>query len=138
MTNITILNDHWPWIEENPETFMKAIKYGMNSGSDEELQTHYHPIEEVEEANRHYVTVHKAEHADIDQVILSGGNSAYPVHELAFGKARQWITRWGPSSNNARVRIGILRSIVRKLRWHADRLEAEVDTIAAELTDNSP
>ena len=132
MTNITILNDHFNWIEDNPETFVKAIKYGMNSGTDDDLldDLSYRAQTDEERAARlHYVTVHKAQHMDTPQIIFSEANGTYPVHELCWGpKLERYLNRWG----NKATRIRILRGVVNKLRRYAGELEAELDAIEKE------
>lgn len=127
MTNITILNDHFDWVQRNPEKFVSAIQSGMVSGTDEDLWYDGRDFrtDDEREASAHYVTVHKAQHADTPQIIYTEANGAFPVHELAFGRAERYVNKWGNSS----VRIGILRKVVNKLRWYADQLEAELDAI---------
>lgn len=133
MTNITILNDHFDWVQKNPKKFVRAIASGMNSGTDRELwspsRADYRTDEE-REASVHYVTVHEAQHANTTQIIYTEANMALPVHMLAWGRAERWVNKWGKGTENARVRIGILRRVVNDLRIHADRLEAELDAIA--------
>lgn len=139
MTNVTILNDHFDWIIRNPDTFVKAIQYGMNSGTDSPIEEtfcikegrspNWHETDEERAARIHYVTVHKAQHMDTPQIIFTEANGAWPIHELDIAIARGWIEQ----KSNPRTYIRILRGIINKLRWYADRVETELDAAERRL-----
>lgn len=134
-TNISILNDHFDWIDKNPETFVKAIRYGMNGGTDSYVtealerdraerkgERYYdpkgHATEQEREASAHYVTVHPARHADITQVVFTHQNSAYDLWDYTRGFELQ-----APSINrNPEFHTKNAREIAKELRRTATRL----------------
>ena len=131
MTNITLLNDHFDWVQKNPKKFVRAIAAGMNDGlmsevhwSETKGDPHWSETKEEREARIHYVTVHAAQHADTPQVIWCDRNATYAVHELPYAIDRGLLSI---RSSNPTYAIQHLRQCVRDLRRMADDLEASLD-----------
>lgn len=98
-TNITISNDFWHDIAKKPQALVDSISVAMNEGTDS-------PIAQAFEANdarasyRDYVrrevpygvTVHRAQHNDVPQVIVNTyGSHAISAHELPTAIANGWL-----------------------------------------------
>ena len=76
MTVVSILNDAWPTIKENPEQFMKNISEGMENYHGSAVQ-HY-PVSNY--AN--LMEVHRSFHANLNKVLVVGGNHMEDLSEL--------------------------------------------------------
>lgn len=126
MTNITILNDHFKWIEEHPETFVEAIKLGLIDGiSCEDDELHYSA---TRAAASHYVTVHKSHHADTPQVIVSHKNSAYNVHdEVTNGLCEERLKNMTPAQR--KIYLAACRELLETLEWHTEMLTVKLKMI---------
>lgn len=103
-TNVTIQNDFFHDIAKDPQALVDAIQIGMNYG------TGHSPLRETLAARqdatdfdrRHEwemrflkpqgVTVHKAQHNDVPQVIVNTyGSHAIAAHELPYAIQRGWL-----------------------------------------------
>lgn len=130
MTNISILNDHFDWIDKNPKTFVKAIKYGMNSGTDsyvdaalaarQDRPPHWHESPEERQARVHYVTVHRAQHMDVPQVAYAHQNMTFDVYDLARGFELD-----SPKINKYTPKVA--RDVAKELRRQAKYLDNAVN-----------
>lgn len=76
MTVVSILNDAWNTIKENPEQFIKNIEEGMHSYHGPSIN-HY-PVDNY--ANP--MEVHRAFHANLTHVLVVGGNHMEDLTEL--------------------------------------------------------
>lgn len=149
-TNISILNDHFDWIEKNPKTFVKAIKYGMNDGTESLVGEHFeyeravrrgeeffnphgHETPEAREARSHYVTVHQARHADVPQVIYTHQNSAWDVYDFQRGVELNVLLR----KSNPETYVEIGRDIAKELRRQARELDRVLNDWEAQYAEIS-
>lgn len=80
MTVVSILNDAWDTIKENPEQFIKNIEEGMENYHGSSVQ-HY-PVGNY--ANP--MEVHRSFHANLNKVLVVGGNHMEDLIELKPGK----------------------------------------------------
>lgn len=76
MTVVSILNDAWPLIKENPEQFIKNIEDGMYNYSGKAVNmypvgNHANPME-----------VHRSFHNSLNHVLIVGGNHMEDLTEL--------------------------------------------------------
>lgn len=101
-TNITIQNDFWHEIAKDPQKLVDAITIGMNDGAgggnpiSDILDNEYG--RDSQTWRRRYqtapqgVVVHKAQHNDVPQVIVSTyGSHAIAAHELPTAIDRGWL-----------------------------------------------
>lgn len=103
-TNITIQNDFWHNIAEDPQALVEGIARGMNDGTN----SPHHIAYAMKQPEDHYlrrelweleyqtapqgVTVHKAQHNDVPQVIASTyGSYAVAAHELPVAIDYGWL-----------------------------------------------
>lgn len=139
-TNISILNDHFDWIQKHPKEFVKAIQHGMNDGIENPLaevwehdraeargEATFNPngreSDEERQARLHYVTVHRARHMDDTQVVLTNSNSAFEINDLAYAVEKGFLDL----KSNPDTWVKMLNSYVGQLRTAARRLEEAVD-----------
>lgn len=131
---VSFLTDWWHEIKKDPEALVRAIDHLLNYGSESLVEeafaarngrpVFYTRTEESRWADRHYVTVHRFQHADVKQVTVTYHNSSWDVHDLGHG------IRLGAldGKSNPATYLGIASSIVQTLRDEADRLEKIVKT----------
>lgn len=138
MTNITILNDHFDWVRKNPKKFVEAIASGMNSGTESIARATYdhtsprspkYSNDREAEARCHYVTVHKAEHADTPQVIFTHCNAAYQIGDLTWGIYKGYLDQEAERHGSKHVAHleQHYRGIAEKLHRAAKELENALD-----------
>jgi hypothetical protein len=124
-TNITIQNDFWHEIAKKPEKLIDAISIGMNEGVGgsaplAEALDHKYGRDSWE---RRYqvapqgVTVHRAQHNDVPQVIVSTyGSHALAAHELPYAIDQGWLDLGDYNLQHADVVAGELESLARDIR----------------------
>ena len=87
-THISILNDHFDWIQKNPKKFVRAIASGMNSGTEPLRrggrwgEVNAWRSDDEREAVSHYVTVHQAHHMDTPFTLFAQHNSSYDIWDM--------------------------------------------------------
>ena len=124
-TNISILNDHFDWIEENPREFVAGITIAMNYGNESltdkvRVKRTIHPEESA--ITSHYVTVHKAQHADVQQVTYTHQNSSYDVWDVTRGIQLGYLD----TVSNPEIYVQIYKQIARELRRQAADLSKAI------------
>ena len=80
MTVVSILNDAWPIIKENPDQFIKNIEEGMDNCNGRSINmypvgNHANPME-----------VHRSFHSSLNHVMVVGGNHMEDLVELRPSK----------------------------------------------------
>lgn len=76
MTVVSILNDAWDTMKENPKKFMENVEAGMNNYNGSAVQSY--PIGSY--AN--YMEVHRSFHSNLNKVLVVGGNHMEDLTEL--------------------------------------------------------
>lgn len=76
MTVVSILNDGWDTIKQNPKTFMENIEKGMHGYGHAAVQSfpvgnYANPME-----------VHRSRHANMSQLLLVGGNKMEDLNDF--------------------------------------------------------
>lgn len=131
-TNITIQNDFFHEIAKDPQRLVDAIGIGMNSGAGGNT-----PLSDAldakrdrgrEQWKRQYqdapqgVTVHKAQHNDVPQVIVSTyGAHAVAAHELPYAIEQGWLDLNPYNAKHAEEIAKELTRLARDIRKQAKK-----------------
>src|ERR1017187_6798297 len=123
-THISILNDHFDWIQKNPKKFVSAIASGMNSGTESLSRGgRWGPDqfrdEDEREAVMHYVTVHQAHHMDTPFTLVAHQNSSYDIWDLITALNNGFLAE----QENPEVWEGIIKGVLTNLKSSTKNLE---------------
>jgi hypothetical protein len=98
VTNISISNDFWHKIAEDPQRLVNAISSGMNYGIDGPLSEAFDGGRygarnaHVQRETPQGVIVHKAQHADTPQIIVNTyGSHPIAAHEITTAIENGWL-----------------------------------------------
>lgn len=131
LTNISISNDFWHTIKDDPQKFIDAITIGMNSGagSPGPLSETYDARETNGNLIRHNwemkhlvapqgVTVHQARHYDEPQVIVNArGTHAIAAHEIPYAIRSGWLDVREYNRQHAETVAKTLEDLAKDIRW---------------------
>lgn len=127
-TNITISNDFWHTIAKDPQALVEYIGWAMNYGTNsprDEAFSERPAADDYSRQHRHEVLyggpqgviVHKAQHADVPQVIVNTyGSRAIAAHELPMAIRSGWLKGHAYRVEHAQAIAKELASLARDIR----------------------
>lgn len=133
-TNITISNDFWHEIAADPQKLVDAIAVAMNDGIEDpqhETFVEHHPehyqvdyVGYVKRMVPQGVTVHRAMHNDIPQVICSTyGSHAIAAHEIPWAIRDGWLDGYEYRARQAEAVAKELHRLAGQIRSEARKAE---------------
>lgn len=119
MTVVSILNDAWPTIKENPEKFIENIEKGMMDYYDSK-DVHSYPV--GNHANP--MEVHTSFHSNMTQVLTVGGNHMENLKDMKPSKRDDFY-------------LSYKLSLAQKAQEAVDAAKSNVvDALSAMIADN--
>lgn len=129
-TNITIQNDFFHEVQKDPQKLVDAISVVMSDGDksdplpavwadrdSREDRPRRWDSDEARWARRNYVAIHKTQHNDIPQVIVSiYGSHAIAAHEIPYAIESGWLDLGGYNEKHAEEVAKELTRLARDIR----------------------
>ena len=137
MTVVSILNDAWDTIKENPEQFIKNIEEGMESRYGLAVQSY--PVGNY--ANP--MEVHRSFHANLNHVLVVGENHMEDLTELKPGKSKndfylayKMRTIHCAEDMTASAKLEVMDSAAEMFAADMKRMGKDVSQIGATIQDS--